>query len=308
MSRAGRGSFGGWRGYFWSASDRRAGLGVVGGDEAVKGVDGDFDDAVDVVILGAVKTGSFALLVPDNVEDGAGADAAGCADDEERRGFHFGCFGAHALPVFPLREQVGGDRGGAGGVLAVEGVLALDDAEVVVEGEGGGGFQEFGVGAREVEGADDGFRGPVERLGRVGEGPGDREVGDGGEFEAGIFEGGAFGTDGAGRDDGVAGADVEVDAAAGADTNEGVGAEADELFDGDGRGGAADAGGADGNFLAAAGAGPDFKFALHAEFDGIFKVGGDGGATAWVANKNDIFADGVKRGFGREMEGLGGVD
>ena len=88
----------------------------------------------------------------------------------------------------------------------------------------------------------------------------------------------------------VAGADIQINAAAGADADEGIRADIGQLLHGDGRGRAADAGGADRNLLPKDGSGIDIVLPVHADMDRVLKMSGNGLAPSRVTGQEYIAA------------------
>ena len=98
-------------------------------------------------------------------------------------------------------------------------------------------------------------------------------------------------TNGAGGDHNIAGLDVQINAAAGAGTDEGVRAALMQFLHGDGGGGAADTGGAGRHLFSQQRAGPDVEFPVIGHLMGVFKQRGNGGDTAWIAGEDAVPAD-----------------
>ena len=94
--------------------------------------------------------------------------------------------------------------------------------------------------------------------------------------------------DGAGRNNHVARADVEIDAAAGADTDKRIRADVVQLLHRDGGRRPADARRADGHLLAEECAGIDGVFAVLRDKMRVVKMGGDGLAAAGIARQDAI--------------------
>ena len=105
-------------------------LGAVGFDEFLQGVDADLDGAGGVLAHGHEQAGLFTLLVPDDMEAAAAANAQSGGDHEHSGGFHFAGLDAQTLPAFPFLEQFVVNRGLLGAVLTVECILALDNTGV----------------------------------------------------------------------------------------------------------------------------------------------------------------------------------
>ena len=148
-------------------------------------------------------------------------------------------------------------------MLAVKAVLALDDA---------------------------GVQGLAHGLGGPGQAVHDLKVRHGGELDGGVFHAGVLKPDGAGGHHDVAGLNVHIDAAAGAGADKGVRAALVELLHGNGRGGAADAGGAGGHLFAQECAGPDIVFPVAGHLLRIVKQGGNGGHPARIAGHDAVAA------------------
>ena len=148
-------------------------------------------------------------------------------------------------------------------MLAIEGVLALHHA---------------------------GFQGLAQVFGGLYQGAGDVEIGHGRVLDGGILPAGVLKADGPGGHHHVAGAHVQVDAAAGAHPDEGIRADVVQLLHGDGGGGAADAGGADGDLFPQQGAGIDGEFAVLGHKMGVVEQGRDLFAAAGVAGQDDVTA------------------
>ena len=110
----------------------------------------------------------------------------------------------------------------------------------------------------------------------IPQGQGHVKIRDTGVLNGGIFQRGVLIADGAAGYHNVAGADIQINAAAGADADEGIRADIGQLLHGDGRGRAADAGGADRN--------------LHADMDRVFKMSSNGLAPSRVSGQEYIAA------------------
>ena len=148
-------------------------------------------------------------------------------------------------------------------MLAVEGVLALHHAYLGALAQG---------------------------LRRLHQGGGHLEVRHGGELDGGVLLAGMLEPDGAGGDDHIAAADIQVDTAAGAHADEGIRADVVQLLHGDGGRRAADAGGAHGDLLPQQRAGIDGIFPVLGHKMGIVKQRGDLLAPAGIAGQDHIAA------------------
>ena len=146
-------------------------------------------------------------------------------------------------------------------MLAVESVLALDHAGVVAVSTLPGGLHQSG---------------------------GHLKIRHGGILDGGVLPAGMLKADGAGGDDDVAGLHIQMDAAAGAHPEEGIRADIVQLLHGDGGGGPADAGGADGNFFAQECAGIDGELPIAGDKLRIVKQCRYGLAAARIAGEDAI--------------------
>ena len=88
----------------------------------------------------------------------------------------------------------------------------------------------------------------------------------------------------------IAAADIEINAAASAHTDEGIGTDGVELLHGDGSGRTADTCGADGDLLTQQRAGIDSILAVLCHKLRIVKMLGNGGAAAGIAGQQHIAA------------------
>ena len=128
-------------------------------------------------------------------------------------------------------------------------------------------------------------------LRRLAQREGDVEIGDRWELHRQVVATGAFVANGAANDPNRARLDVVLHGARGADANEGVDANVGELFNGDRRGGAADAGGGAGNGHAVELTGPGGVFAAAHEELWIVEAAGDDLNAIWVAREQHVAAD-----------------
>ena len=128
----------------------------------------------------------------------------------------------------------------------------------------------------------------AQRTGRLHQRCGHLEVGHGGVLDGRILPAGVLEADGAGGHHHVAGADIQIDAAAGTHPDKGVGADIVQLLHGDGGRRAADAGGADGDLLPQQGAGVDGVLPILGHEVCVVKQGGDFFAAAGVAGQDHI--------------------
>ena len=197
------------------------------------------------------------------MEAAAAADAQSGGHHEQGRGLHLAGLDPQALPRLPLAEQLVAHGHTLGAVLAVEAVLALDHAGVAGLAHGTGGLHQ---------------------------GAGDAEVRHGGELYGGVLQAGVLKADGPGGHHDVPGLDVQVDAAAGAHPDKGVGPDGGQLLHGDGGGGAADARGAHGHLLPQERPGIDAVLPVLAHELGVVKERGDGFAPARVAGQDAVAA------------------
>ena len=117
------------------------------------------------------------------------------------------------------------------------------------------------------------------------------EIRDSGVLDGGVLPAGPLHSHRAGGHHHVAGAHVQVDAAAGAHPDEGIRADVVQLLHGDGGRRAADAGGADGDLLAEQRAGVDVELTVLCDMDGVIKELGDGLAPAGIAGQDAVAAD-----------------
>ena len=113
----------------------------------------------------------------------------------------------------------------------------------------------------------------------------------GGILDRRVFLRGMFKADGAGGDDNIAGLHVQLNAAAGADTDEGIRADVVQLLHCDGGRRAADAGRADADLLSEQGAGVDIEFPILGDMFGIVKERSDGLAPAGIAGQDAVPAN-----------------
>ena len=116
------------------------------------------------------------------------------------------------------------------------------------------------------------------------------EVRHGGELDGGVLTAGVFIADGARSHHHIAAADIEINAAASAYADEGVGTDGVELLHGDGSGRAADTCGADGDLLTQQRAGIDGILAVLCHKLRIVKMLGNGGAATGIAGQQHIAA------------------
>ena len=128
----------------------------------------------------------------------------------------------------------------------------------------------------------------AQRTRRLHQRCGHLEVGHGGVLDGRILPAGMLEADGAGGHHHVAGADIQIDAAAGTHPDKGVGADIVQLLHGDGGRGAADAGGTDGDLLPQQGAGVDGVLPILGHEVRVVKQGGDFFAAAGVAGQDHI--------------------
>ena len=112
---------------------------AVAQDDLLETLDGDLDGGGGVLAHVLIEASLLALLIPYNMEAGTAAAAERGGDDEHRGGLHFARLDAEALPALPLLQKLVVDGALFGAVLAVEAVLALDNAGVrrVAESERG---------------------------------------------------------------------------------------------------------------------------------------------------------------------------
>ena len=97
--------------------------------------------------------------------------------------------------------------------------------------------------------------------------------------------------DGAGGNDNIAGLHVQIDAAAGADTDESIRTDVVQFFHCDGGRRAADAGRADADLFSQQRAGVDIEFTVLRDVLGVVKQCGDGLAAAGIAGQDAVAAD-----------------
>ena len=188
-------------------------------------------------------------------------DTQGAGHHEQGRGLHLAGLDAQPLPALPFLEKVVVDRGLFGAVLAVEGILALDNTHMI----------------------------PVAQIiGGLLQGAGDAEIAHGGKLDGGILQRGVLIADGTVCDDHIAGQHIHVDTAAGAHPDEGVRADGSQLLHGDGGRGAADAGGADGNLLTVQISGVYIVFPVHADVNGVLKMRRNRLAPPGIAGQEHI--------------------
>ena len=197
------------------------------------------------------------------MEAGTAAAAQRVGHDKEGGGFHFRGQNAQALPGFPFLEQLIGNGHFSRAVLAIESVLALHNAHMSAFAHGDSCLTQ---------------------------GDGHIQIGNGGVFDGRVFHRGMLKADGAGGNDDIAGLHIQLDAAAGADTNKGIRADVVQFFHGDGRGRTADTGGADADLFAQQGAGVDIILTVLRHMHGIVKELGNGLAAARIAGQNAVAA------------------
>ena len=195
------------------------------------------------------------------MEAGAAPDAEGGGDGEHGGALHLTGQYAQPLPRLPFLLQLEADRHSGGGVLAVEAVLALDNAHLA---------------------------GIAQRRGAVREGPGHGKVGHGGIFDGGILPAGALHAHCAGGHDHIAALHVQPDAAAGADAEEGVYADLMQLLHGDGRRRPADAGADHADLLALQRARPGGELPVGMDKAAVVQQGGNALAAPRVAGQNAV--------------------
>ena len=148
-------------------------------------------------------------------------------------------------------------------MLAVKTVLALDHAHMQGQPQGPGSLSQAACHVK------------IRHSGEL----------DGGVLRAGVFE-----ADGAGGHHDIPGLHVDVDAAAGAGADKGIGAALVELLHGDGGGGAADAGGAGRYLLPQEGAGPNVVLPVIGHGMGVVKERRDGLHPAGVPGQDAVAA------------------
>ena len=197
------------------------------------------------------------------MEAAAAAAVQGISHHKEGGGLHFTGLDVQALPGLPFVEQLIGYRHTLGAVLAVERVLALNDA----------------------------YLGTLaQRPGRLDQRGGDLEVRHRGVLDGGIFPAGMLQADRAGGDHHVTAADIQLDAAAGPYADKRVSADVVQFLHGDGGGGPADTGGADGNLLPQQRTGIDGVLAVLRNKVRVVEQLRDLFTAAGVAGKNNIAA------------------
>ena len=104
------------------------------------------------------------------------------------------------------------------------------------------------------------------------QGCGDIEIRHRRELYWRVFQRGVLKSDGTGGHHHISGTDIQIDTPTGAHPDEGIGANGRQLLHGDGSGGAADSGGADGNLFSQQRAGIDIVFPVHSHMMGIVKM------------------------------------
>ena len=132
---------------------------------------------------------------------------------------------------------------------------------------------------------------PPQSHGGVVQGAGDFKIRHRGKLQRQIFPGGAVLPDGSGGHDHVAPADLQVDAAAGPQTDQRVCPAFHKLLHGDGRTGPADARGADADLLAQQRPRIGGKLPVGRHEAGAVKISGDALAAARVAGQDHIPSD-----------------
>ncbi len=208
-----------------------------------------------------VQTGGFPLLVPDYVEAGAAPDAQCRRAAEQRRRLHLRGQHPQALPGLPLGEQLVGHGHTGGAVLAIEGVLALNDPRVPGLPQGLGGLHQGGL---------------------------HLVVGHGGELDGGVLPRGPLVADGPGGNDHIVALDLEGDAPAGAHPDEGMYADGVEFLHSDNRRGTANACGTDTDLLPQEGAGVGRVLAVGLDLSGLVKIGRDFLTAAGVPGQKAV--------------------
>ena len=136
------------------------------------------------------------------MEAAAAADAPGGCNDEQGRRLHLAGLDAQALPALPLLQQVIGNGALLRAVLAVKSILALDHTHVRPEAQLPAGIPQ---------------------------GQGHIKIRHTGVLNGGIFQRGMLIADGTAGYHNVAGADIQINAAAGTDANEGIRADIGQL-------------------------------------------------------------------------------
>ena len=101
---------------------------AIGLNEPLQGLHSHLNGGGGVLAHILVQAGLFTLLVPDHMEAAAAAAVQGISHHKEGGGLHFTGLDVQALPGLPFVEQLIGYRHTLGAVLAVERVLALNDA------------------------------------------------------------------------------------------------------------------------------------------------------------------------------------
>ena len=236
-------------------------LAAVGLDEPLQRLHTQMHGGAGVLGHVLIQTCGLPLLIPDHMEARAAPAAQRVGHHKQRRRLHLAGLHAQPLPRLPLVQQLIGHGHPRRTVLAVKRVLALHHAGVVAVSAG---------------------------LGRRHQSAGDLEIRHGGVLDGGVLLTGMFKPDGAGGNDHVAGLHVQVNAAAGAHADEGVGADVVQLLHGDGGRGAADAGGADGDLFAQQGAGVDGELAVAGHKLRVIKQRGNGLAPPGVSGEDAV--------------------
>ena len=122
----------------------------------------------------------------------------------------------------------------------------------------------------------------------IPQGQGHIKVRHGRKLRRGILKGGMFKADGAGGYHHVSRKHIQIDTAAGTHPDKGVGADGSQLLHGNGRRGAADAGGAHGNLLPQERSGINVILPIHAYMNRIVKMLGNGLAAARVTGQEAV--------------------
>ena len=197
------------------------------------------------------------------METGAAPHPAGGSHGKQGRGLHLRGQHAKALPRLPLLLQLIGHRHPSGGMLPIEGVLALYDPCLP---------------------------GQAQVLRRLHQSAGHPEVGHSGPLDGCVLPAGPLHAHRAGGHHNIPALHVQVDAATGANADEGVRAQVGQLLHSDGGGGAADTGRDHADFLPQQGPGPGLILPVCLDMDGVVEILGDRPAPAGITGQDAVAA------------------
>ena len=235
-------------------------------DNPAQGLDGGEDrllDAVGGIDVGTVALGDGPVEIGGGHQDGGGAHAQAGAHGEEDGLLHGGADSAAPDVALPAADQLVGHRLRLRFRLGVEGVLGDADAHRGVEAQGDGALLQG-----------------LQQL----------VAGHSGELQGQVVAAGAVHADAAADHHDVAALNVGAGGGTGAHPDEGVRPALVELLHTDGGGGAADAGGGDGDPLPLQRALPGGEFPLPGHHAGVVQMGGDQFAPVRVPGDDGVAA------------------